>query len=101
MLVVGAGIGGLTAAVGLARAGWQVEVEDRGPGLDARGAALGIWPDAWRGLVSLGLAPRLTDAVDYEAATIRDREGSVIGHLPLGRIARTQGQPVRLVNRPS
>lgn len=100
VLVVGAGISGLTAAIGLARAGWPVQVEDRGPGLDARGAALGIWPDAWRGLQSLGLAQRLTDAFDYESATIRNHRGSVIGHLPLGRIARTQGEPVRLVNRP-
>jgi 2-polyprenyl-6-methoxyphenol hydroxylase-like FAD-dependent oxidoreductase len=98
-LVVGAGISGLTTAIALTRRGWRVEVHDRGRAPDTRGAALGIWPHAWRGLDTLGIAQRLADAFDYRSATIRSRTGRPLGHLPLQQIERRQGGPVRLVVR--
>lgn len=100
-LVVGAGISGLTTAIGLSTQGWDVEVHDRGDAIDSRGAALGIWPHAWRGLERLGVTELLTDTFDYTDATIRSPTGTVLGHLPLGTIARRNGAPVRLVTRPA
>jgi 2-polyprenyl-6-methoxyphenol hydroxylase-like FAD-dependent oxidoreductase len=101
-LVVGAGISGLTTAIGLTAAGWDVELEDRGEGVDARGAALGIWPHAWRGLEQLGVAGLLEDdSCPYTGATIRSPDGRRLGHLPLRTIERSQGAPVRLVDRPA
>lgn len=99
-LVVGAGISGLTTAIALTRRGWRVEVHDRGRAPDMRGAALGIWPHAWRGLDAVDVARRLTDAFDYRSATIRSRTGRPLGYLPLQQIERRQGAPVRLVGRP-
>ena len=100
-LVVGAGISGLTAAIALTRRGWRVEVQDRGEGVDARGAALGTWPPAWRGLETIDVARRLTDAFAYRSATIRSPRGRLLGYLPLERIAARHGAPVRLVSRPA
>ena len=99
-LVVGAGISGMTTAIALRSAGWRVDLEDQGTRLDDRGAALGIWPHAWRGLTMLGVTDKIRDAFDYTSATIRSRQGNVMGHLPLASIERSQGAPVRLVLRP-
>ncbi|MBB3089140.1 FAD-dependent oxidoreductase [Nocardioides albus] len=60
-LVVGAGIGGLTAALALSRVGWQVTVLERTPELGEVGAGLSIWPQAWKILADLGVADRLVD----------------------------------------
>ncbi|MEU6137895.1 FAD-dependent oxidoreductase [Nocardioides sp. NPDC047086] len=60
-LVVGAGIGGLTAALALSRVGWQVTVLERAPELGEVGAGLSIWPRAWKILADLGVADRLAD----------------------------------------
>jgi len=59
--VVGAGIGGLTAALALSRVGWQVTVLERAPELGEVGAGLSIWPRAWKILADLGVADRLVD----------------------------------------
>jgi len=100
-LVVGAGVGGLTAAIALAARGWDVRVEDVRDTVDSRGAALGLWPAAWRGLEDVHVTPGLGDAQPYRAATIRSVDGRVMGHLPLGRIEKAAGAPVRLVTRPA
>lgn len=100
-LVVGAGISGLTAAIALTLRGWRVEVQDRGGGVDARGAALGIWAHAWRGLETIEVARCLTDTFAYRSATIRSPRGRLLGYLPLERIAARHGAPVRLVSRPA
>ena len=45
-IVVGAGIGGVTAAVALQRSGWQVTVLERAPELGEVGAGISVWPSA-------------------------------------------------------
>ncbi|AEE47787.1 FAD-dependent monooxygenase [Cellulomonas fimi] len=55
-LVLGAGIGGLAAAVGLARSGWSVTVLERAPALEPVGAGIALAPNAIRALDALGVA---------------------------------------------
>ncbi|MFI5984502.1 FAD-dependent oxidoreductase [Streptomyces sp. NPDC051555] len=54
-VVVGAGIGGLTAAVALHRRGWQVTVCERAPEPPVTGAGIGLAPNALRALDAIGV----------------------------------------------
>jgi len=60
--IVGAGLGGLTAALALQRRGWRVRVYEQAPVLGEVGAGLSLSPGAGRGLASLGVGPALLDA---------------------------------------
>ncbi|MFE5734012.1 FAD-dependent monooxygenase [Streptomyces sp. NPDC056528] len=58
-VVVGAGIGGLTAAVALHRRGWRVTVLERAADLTPVGAGIGLAPNAQRALDVVGLGDRI------------------------------------------
>ncbi|MFJ6674291.1 FAD-dependent monooxygenase [Actinosynnema sp. NPDC091369] len=55
-VVVGGGLGGVTAAVALRQVGWEVEVLERAPEFGEVGAGVGVMPNALRALAALGLA---------------------------------------------
>jgi 2-polyprenyl-6-methoxyphenol hydroxylase-like FAD-dependent oxidoreductase len=55
-LIVGAGIGGLAAAISLQRAGWRVRVFERAATPRELGFALGLAPNAMAALQELGVA---------------------------------------------
>lgn len=98
--IVGAGVGGLSAALGLCRAGWQVSVLEKWPQVVGNGAALGLWPDAQSALARLGLGDHLRDVcVPYRTGSIRTAQGSQLTPLPLRRIERKTGKPVVLLSR--
>jgi salicylate hydroxylase len=50
--IIGGGIGGLTAAVALARKGLAAEVYEQAPALEEVGAGVGPWPNAMTALSS-------------------------------------------------
>lgn len=54
-VVVGGGIGGLAAAVGLHRIGWSAVVLEQAPAIAEVGAGLSLWPNALRSLDALGV----------------------------------------------
>ncbi len=85
-LVVGGGIGGLTAALCLAERGWQVAVFEQAPAFGEVGAGIQLSPNATRVLHRLGLARQLRDAASVpEMAKVRHwRSGEVIAETPLG-----------------
>jgi salicylate hydroxylase len=68
VLIVGAGIGGLAAALALRRAGHQVGLFERAPELGEVGAGLTLFPNAMRALRHLGLAESVTAAGSAAAA---------------------------------
>jgi 2-polyprenyl-6-methoxyphenol hydroxylase-like FAD-dependent oxidoreductase len=68
--VIGGGIGGLTAAIALARQGLAVEVYEQAPELKEVGAGVGLWPNAMAAFAQIGLA----DQVARLAAKV-DRQG--------------------------
>ena len=53
--IVGGGIGGLAAALALGREGFGVSVFEQAPALLEVGAAIAVWPNAFRVLERLGL----------------------------------------------
>ena len=55
-IIVGAGIGGLSAAIALRRAGWEVQIFERSPELRELGFGVGLAPNAIAALAELGVA---------------------------------------------
>lgn len=55
LIIAGGGIGGLTAALALNRAGFDVAVYERAPAFTEIGAGMSLWPNATRVLRSLGV----------------------------------------------
>ncbi len=102
VLIVGAGIGGLTAALALARRGFRVKLFDRMEKLEEAGAGIQLAPNATRILVALGLAERLKPTIVRPCA-IRLRagpSGREITTIPLNAAALARyGAPYWLVHR--
>jgi salicylate hydroxylase len=102
IIVAGAGIGGLTASLALARQGFRVVVLEKAERLEEAGAGLQLSPNASRVLIDLGLQPRLAPrAITPEAISlISARSGGEIVRLPLGDAATFQaGAPYWVVHR--
>jgi salicylate hydroxylase len=102
IFVAGAGIGGLTASLALARQGFRVVVLEKAERLEEAGAGLQLSPNASRVLVELGLQPRLAArVVTPEAISIMSaRSGGEIARLPLGEAASARaGAPYWVVHR--
>jgi salicylate hydroxylase len=85
ILVAGAGIGGLTAALALAAKGFQVTVIEKVELLEEAGAGLQLSPNASRILVDLGLKlPLAACATTPDAVSIMSgRRGTELARLPL------------------
>ncbi|WP_346909891.1 FAD-dependent monooxygenase [uncultured Roseibium sp.] len=102
VVIAGAGIGGLSAALALGAAGHDVLVVERAGELAEVGAGLQLSPNACRVLDDLGVLDRL---MPYAVAprTIRigsGRTGREIARIDLGdRIAERHGAPYLVVHR--
>jgi salicylate hydroxylase len=84
IIVAGAGIGGLTASLALARQGFRVIILEKAECLEETGAGLQLSPNASRVLVELGLKPRLSRAVTPDAICLMSaRNGGEISRLSL------------------
>jgi salicylate hydroxylase len=102
IIVAGAGIGGLTAALALAAKGFRVVILEKTERLEEAGAGLQLSPNASRILIDLGLRPRLTPrAVTPEAISVMSaRAGGEIVRIPLGEAAgQRAGAPYWVIHR--
>ncbi len=89
ILVVGAGIGGLTAALALRRAGFDAHVYEQASVLREVGAGVAISPNAIKVLHHLGLAAALRSVgVVSRSMDSRDwQTGALLGRVPLAEDA--------------
>jgi 2-polyprenyl-6-methoxyphenol hydroxylase-like FAD-dependent oxidoreductase len=76
VLVVGAGIGGLTCGVGLQHAGFDVEIVERAGDLAGIGAGISLWPNALAALNELGVeAAVAAEGIEFASGNIRRPSG--------------------------
>ena len=102
IIVVGAGIGGLTAALTLNRAGFRVTVLERTAALSEVGAGIQLSPNASRILIDQDLGAQLRSAAVYPDAIriFSTRSGGEVTSLPLGAgFAARYGAPYMVIHR--
>ncbi|MGY6645495.1 MAG: FAD-dependent monooxygenase [Salinarimonas sp.] len=100
--VIGAGIGGLTAALALSRIGRQVTLVERRTGFTEVGAGLQLSPNATRILGDLGLSQALArQACEPQRVVVRSvRSGREIGEVAQGPFMRARfGAPNYVIHR--
>jgi 2-polyprenyl-6-methoxyphenol hydroxylase-like FAD-dependent oxidoreductase len=98
--IIGGGIGGLTAAVALARKGLAAEVYEQAPVLEEVGAGVGLWPNALTALVPIGLAGKVAQlAVKLAGQGIKRPDGAWLLYIPGDVMAQRWGAGFVLVHR--
>jgi salicylate hydroxylase len=102
VVVAGAGIGGLCAAIALSKVGFEIEVVERAAELTEVGAGLQLSPNAVKGLAGLGVADAVL-AVASQPETLEMRIGKTgekVFSIPIAKEARRRyGAPYLHVHR--
>ena len=102
VIIAGAGIGGLTAALAIARHGFGVTVFDQAQRLEEIGAGIQLSPNASRILIALGLGEQLRRHVvaPEELRVMNARTARVLARAPLGAVAEKRyGAPYWVIHR--
>ncbi len=81
VLIIGGGIGGMTAALALLRAGFKVEVHEQAPKIGDVGAGITLGKTASRGLYALGLQQAIIEGGDIpqRSGALHYQTGELIG----------------------
>ncbi|MET9433087.1 FAD-dependent monooxygenase [Streptomyces sp. NPDC006551] len=99
-VVVGAGIGGLTAAVALHQRGWDVTVLERAAALTPVGAGIGLAPNAQRALDVIGLGDRVRELSAWQGdGGMRAPDGRWLARTSAKAAAERFGGPLVLLHR--
>lgn len=99
--IVGGGIGGLTAAIALRRAGFAVTVFERSLDRRREGVALILWANAIHALARLGLIDEvMAVAAPLERTEVRRDDGELLCDLAITAPAPAAGCPTVALRRP-
>jgi 2-polyprenyl-6-methoxyphenol hydroxylase-like FAD-dependent oxidoreductase len=102
-IIVGGGIGGLTAAIALRRAGHQAVVLERAKSIDhvALGAGVHLWTNALQALQAIDLAGEVAAAgTTVTAHRYLSWQGRPLGALRVGEVSAELGAPTVGLSRP-
>ncbi|HMT56863.1 MAG TPA: 3-hydroxybenzoate 6-monooxygenase [Ottowia sp.] len=102
LLVVGGGIGGLAAALALARLGLRVTLLEQAAEIGEIGAGIQLGPNAFAALDALGVGENARGrAVFTDELIMMDAvDASVVGRFPVGEAFRTRfGNPYAVIHR--
>lgn len=102
VLIAGGGIGGLAAALGLARQDWPVRLFEQAPAFEEVGAGLQMSPNGVRALRALGAWEAVEPAcVIPSEIHVRDgRSGAILQRIRLGKsFEQRYGAPYRVCHR--
>ena len=102
VMIAGAGIGGLTAALAIAQRGLSVAVFDQAQRLEEVGAGIQLSPNASRILIALGLGEQLRRHVvaPEELRVMNARTARILARAPLGAVAEKRyGAPYWVIHR--
>ncbi|MGW7416625.1 FAD-dependent monooxygenase [Streptomyces sp. NPDC054863] len=99
-VVVGGGMGGLAAAIGLHRIGWDVTVLERSSQLEDAGAGISLAANGLRALDELGVGGAVRDASrgQYSGGT-RTPRGSWLARMDGSALQKAVGTPIMGIPR--
>ncbi len=102
IVIAGAGVAGLTAALTLVKAGYRVQIIEKSSKIDDAGVGIQLSPNATCILDELGLSRRLTASsfVPENVVIANGRTGRILSKLPLGEtVRRRHGHPYLVLHR--
>lgn len=100
VIIIGAGIGGLTAALTMRRAGYELEIYEKTNELRPAGAGISVWSNGVKILNSLGLGDEIAniggimDVMEYRSHT-----DELLNRINLDPVVQTVGQRPYPVSR--
>lgn len=97
--MIGAGIGGLSAAAALHQRGWDVTVCERATALEPIGVGLAVAPNGLRALDTIGAGAVIRALAVSQELGIRRRDGRWLLRSSSQALAARFGDPVVLVTR--
>ncbi|GIH60417.1 FAD-dependent monooxygenase [Microbispora siamensis] len=99
-VVIGAGIGGLTAALALARKDWSVTVLEQAASIEPVGAGLAVAPNALRALDVIGVGDEVRRLAAIQGQSgIRTPDGRWLSRTTAEDAAARYGDPIVLLAR--
>ncbi len=101
VLVVGGGIGGLSAAIALRKRGVEVDVVEINPRWDVYGVGIIQPSNQIRALAAIGLGKKCVEqGYPFEGSRFFDSQGNLLADVPFERIAGPEYPPMNGITRP-